>query len=281
MDKALNMDKLVSILLPSYNGVSRIRGAIKSVLDQSYVGWELLVLDDGSKDNLKGVVEGFTKNEPRIRYIKNDINLGIQKTLNKGLKEARGEYIARIDDDDAWADKDKLKKQIEFLEKNKDYVLVGTGVIEVDEKGKELFRYLVPESDKEIRNKILGKNCFVHSSVVIRKTSVMNLGGYSESVETFHIEDYDLWLKLGTVGELANLPLYAVLFTAREDSISSRNKVDQFKKILKLIKNYKNTYPHYYGSLFRSTARLLIYGFLIKLPIRFYLNKIKKIYKES
>ncbi len=275
------MDKLVSIILPTYNGAERIKEAIKSVLEQSYTNWELLVIDDGSKDNTREIVENLVKNEQRIKYLRNEINLGIQKTLNKGLREAGGVYIARIDDDDVWIDKNKLEKQVEFLENNKEYVLVGTGVVVVDEKNKVLFRYLLPIKDIDIRNKILSKNCFVHSSVVFRKDAVLKCAGYSESEDTKHIEDYDLWLNLGTLGKFANLGTHSIRFTLRAGSLSSKNKLEQFKKILKLIKNYKNIYPNYYRALFRSTARLIIYGFILKLPIKITLNKFIKFYKEN
>ena len=202
------MNKLISIILPTYNGAGRIQEALLSVLGQSYLHWELLVVDDGSTDNTEELVKDLPCNEKRIIYIKNESNLGIQQTLNKGLKEAKGEYIARIDDDDMWIDKDKLLKQVEFLEKNKDCVLVGTGLVAVNEEGKEIFRTFNPELDAIIRNKILSKTCFTHSSVMFRKALAMQLGGYSELSEVRHIEDYDLWLKMGTVGKLANLPIY-------------------------------------------------------------------------
>jgi glycosyltransferase involved in cell wall biosynthesis len=275
------MDKNVSIILPTYNGAKYIKRAIESVISQSFSNWELLIIDDGSSDNTENIIKEYVKKDSRIIYFKNEVNLGIQKTLNMGLKEATGEYIARIDDDDEWIDKDKLQKQVEFLNNNSDHVLVGTGVIVVDEEGKELFRYLLPEFDKEIRSKILSKNCFVHSSVIFNKNVALSLGGYDESKYTRHVEDYDLWLKLGTIGKLANLPIYAVKFTSRDGSISSINKIEQFKKNISLIKNYKNKYPNYFGAFIRSYSRLLIYGFVLKSPIKFSLNKIIKFYKKN
>lgn len=271
----------VSIILPTYNGGKYIKRAIESVITQSFSGWELLIIDDGSTDNTENIVKGYIEKDSRIIYLKNEVNLGIQKTLNKGLREAKGEYIARIDDDDEWIDKDKLKKQVEFLNNNTECVLVGTGVIVVSEEGTELFRYLLPETDKEIRNKILAKNCFVHSSVLFRKEAALSFTGYDESTATRHVEDYDLWLKLGTIGKLANLPIYAVKFTLREGSISSINKLEQFKKNLILARNYKNKYPNYFFSLLRSCLRVIIYGFILKSPIKFSLNKLTKFYKEK
>jgi glycosyltransferase involved in cell wall biosynthesis len=234
------MNKLVSIILPTYNGADRISESIKSVLNQTYTNWELLVIDDGSKDNTKEIVENFAKSEPRIKYIKNENNLGIQKTLNKGIREAKGEYIARIDDDDIWCDLKKLEKQVGFLEKNKDYVLVGTGVIVVDESGKELFRYLVPVSDYDIRERILGKNCFVHSSVVFRKAVVLGLGGYGEGSDVRNMEDYDLWHssqsddKGYNLSNLSSSKIDRLIEEARLDANTSKRiaNYSEFQKII-------------------------------------------------
>ena len=206
--------------------------------------------------------------------------MGIQKTLNKGLKEAKGEYIARIDDDDIWRDKDKLNKQFNILNNDEGYVLVGTGVIVVDEEEKELFRYLFPEKDKNIRNKILSKNCFVHSSVMFRKDLALSLDGYSELNEVKHIEDYDLWLKLGTKGKFCNISEYSINYTSRNGSISSVNKKEQFSKNLRLIKKYKKIYPNYgFSFLIRLLAYLTlsIFEFLPKKMQKV----ILKIYKSS
>jgi glycosyltransferase involved in cell wall biosynthesis len=277
----MNKEVKVSIILPTYNGSKYIKVAIESVLTQTFTLWELIVIDDGSNDNTEETINVYTLKDKRIIYLKNENNLGIQKTLNKGLKEAKGKYIARIDDDDEWIDKDKLEKQVDFLENNPSYVLVGTGVIVINEESLELFRYLLPKDDKSIRNKILSKNCFIHSSVVFKKDSALIFGGYNESNDTKHIEDYDLWLKLGTVGKLSNLPIYAVKFTIRDDSISSTNKIGQFEKNINLLKRYKNKYPNYKVSMIKSNIRFLIYKLISKLPIKSIYYDLMKFYKKN
>jgi glycosyltransferase involved in cell wall biosynthesis len=281
---------LVSILLPTHNGALYLHKAIESVLAQTYQDWELLVIDDGSVDDTRHITENFAAQDPRIMYLKNEQNLGIQKTLNVGLRTAIGEYIARIDDDDRWMENDKLERQVAYLHENPDCVLVGTGTIIlsdtiVDEPNetahRELIRYLVPETDREIRNKLLSKNCFVHSSVVFRKAAALQCGGYDESIESRHIEDYDLWLKLGTKGELHNLPIHAVALLMREDSLSGQNKVAQFRKSLRLIKKYKSSYPNYFSAHLRSWVRLIVYGFIVKMPIKISLARLRKLDKEK
>jgi len=271
---------LVSIILPTYNGARAIGRSIESIFKQSFSDWELIIVNDYSKDNTEEIILNYKAKDSRIIYLRNEENLGIQKSLNKGLKNAKGDYIARIDDDDEWIDFDKLREQVEFFSNNKNYVLIGTGTVVVDENGKELYRYLLPEDDAELRNKILTKNCFTHSSVLFRKEIALKFGGYSEEKTVRHIEDYDLWLKMGTVGKLRNLPRYAVSFMLRQGAISSRNKIEQLKKIIKLIRNYKDQYPNYCVSFAKGYFRLLGYYLFICLPFASARKIILKINKE-
>jgi glycosyltransferase involved in cell wall biosynthesis len=271
---------LISIILPTWKEAQYIKRAIESVLSQSFSNWELIIINDGLYNGIEDSIKEYIRKDKRIILLKNEINLGIQKTLNKGLKRAKGKYIAHIDDDDEWMDKDKLQKQIEFLERNKDYCLIGTGVVVVNEKKEELFRYLNPETDRKIRNKFLKKNCFVHSSILFTKDTALKLGGYIEDEETKYIEDYDFLLRLGLVGKLHNLPIYATLYTSRKNSISSDNKFKQFKKNIALIKKFKGKYPKYFQSVIFSYLRLFFYKIFELIPFLSLKNKIIKLYKE-
>lgn len=255
--------------------------AIKSVLQQTFREFELIIIDDGSTDATGDILRVYQEKDHRVLSVRNESNLGIQKSLNLGLRLAKGMYIARIDDDDEWIDVTKLEKQVTFLEERPEHVLVGTGTVVVNEQGEELFRFLAREKDEEIRRYLLGRNCFTHSSVVFRKATALDFGGYSEDKETLHVEDYDLWLKLGTVGKLANLPIYGVKFTLRKGAISLQNKTLQFKNALMLTKKYKGSYPNYRRALCRGYLRLLLYGFFGLLPFAAIKHKILKIYKEG
>lgn len=261
----------MSVILPTHNGEKFITNAIKSVQAQGFSDWELIIIDDGSMDSTYVVVGGLAKNDSRILLLKNEKNLGIQKSLNKGLHEARGEFIARIDDDDEWSDENKLKKQVEFLDKNSDCVLVGTGTIVFDDPlaggGKEIFKYLNPETDEKIRNQILGKNCFTHTSVMFRKDIVLSLGGYDESEATLHVEDYDLWLRLGKKGKFANLQVHAVKWRFRENALSSKNRILQFKNSFGLVLKFRKDYPGFLRGYLRSWLRLIAYCLFKFIPI--------------
>jgi glycosyltransferase involved in cell wall biosynthesis len=166
----------VSIILPVYNGAQWIAKSIGSALGQTFNDFELIVLNDCSSDDSEKIILDLLKSDSRIIYKKNISNFGLARTLNSGIDFAKGEYIARLDQDDEWIDKDKLKKQINFLDNNPDYVLIGTGAVIVDEKDTEIARYILPTNDIDIRKKILRLNCFVHASVVFRKVSVEKVG---------------------------------------------------------------------------------------------------------
>lgn len=269
----------VSVLLPTYNGSRFITKAIESVLSQNFRDLELIVIDDGSTNRTAEVAEEFTRKDKRVVFISNKKNLGLQRTLNNGLRIAKGEYIARIDDDDEWIDFNKLKDQVEFLDAHKEHVLIGTGVIMVDENRNELFRFLQPENDDTIRGKMLFKSCFTHSTVLFRKKTVLHFGGYDESEASRHVEDYDLWLKFGTVGKLANLPLYGIKFMLRKGAISAEYKPEQFRRNIGLIRRFRNSYPNFWRALAFGYLRSVGYTFYRHIPFIWLKQRILKIYK--
>ncbi len=251
---------MISIILPTYNSAHTIARAVRSVLAQTYTDWELLVIDDGSTDDTDGTVKALT--DPRIIYIKQEQNLGLQKTLNHGLALAKGEYIARIDADDFWNDPDKLQTQVSFLDAHRDHVLVGTGIITIDANGRELTRTLLPETDQDIRERILGKNCFAHSSVLFRK----GVDRYSEDISVRHAEDYDLWMRLGLAGSMANIAQYMTTLTVTPSTVTARNRVAQAKRILAIAYKYRNKYPHAISGIAIASMRYMFFWFIQYIP---------------
>ncbi|MEO8665758.1 MAG: glycosyltransferase family 2 protein, partial [Ignavibacteria bacterium] len=153
MNNTNRRDPVVSVIMPTYNRVDMLEKAIESVFAQSFEDWELIIIDDASTDETQKRMTDLDSKEEAVKYMRipRIKDKGISEYLNIGLRNASGKYIARIDDDDYWCHKDKLKMQVGFLDENPDYVVVGGGVILVDEKGDELFRYLKKETDKEIR----------------------------------------------------------------------------------------------------------------------------------
>ncbi|PIR72626.1 MAG: glycosyltransferase family 2 protein [Candidatus Nealsonbacteria bacterium CG10_big_fil_rev_8_21_14_0_10_36_24] len=267
----------VSIILPTYNRAKLIGRAIQSVLTQSFQDWELIIIDDASTDETPRILDEWKKKDSRIKIIRNNVNSypDISGTLNKGIKQASGKYIARLDDDDYWISSEKLEKQVQFLESHPDYVLVGTGVIIVDANGKELFRYLKKERDVDIRKGALFANPFSHTTVMFRTNIFRGVGGYGNWE---FAEDWELWLKLGTKGKLYNLPEHSVAYLLAGQNKSFIHQRKQAKTILKFISKYKRKYPRFLLA-YLLNASIYIYSFLpwwLKKKLHPALSKIKR-----
>lgn len=234
----------VSIIMPTYNRIRMLEKAIQSVFDQSFKNWELIIIDDASTDETEARMKELDCREEAVRYMRipKIENKGISEYLNIGLRNARGKYIARIDDDDFWCHKDKLKLQVEFMEKNPEYVVVGGGVILVDGKGDELFRYLKKETDEEIRSFALFSNPFTHATVLFKKDLALKLGGYKIIK---HVEDMELWLRMGKHGKLYNMKEYFITYMTAGQNKSFTHQRENSKTVLEVIKMHKDDYPNF------------------------------------
>ncbi len=258
------MDPIVSVIIPTYNGGATLKLAVDSVLLQTYKNLEIIIIDDGSGPKTKEIIAGIIKKDQRVVLLANKTNLGFVKTLNKGVLAAKGKYIARLDDDDCWIDNKKIEKQVNFLEENKDYVLVGGGVVKVGGSGEEFIRYLLPEGDEQIRKIILINNAFAHSSVVFLKDKFLQVKGYSEEFGFF--ADKELWIKLGKTGKFYNFPGYFISYLDKELDNKKYNARDvQIRRKLflnlKLRFKYRRDYPGFWKSSILSFFSY-IYSFL-------------------
>lgn len=267
----------VTILMATYNRAGLIGKTIQSLLDQTFTDWELVVPDDGSKDSTPEVINEWQKKLPQITYIRNEVNLGISKNYNSGFKVAKGEYIAMIDDDDPWCDPKKLEKQVKFLDENPDYVGCGGGMIIVNTNHQELYRYLKPETDSQIRGKILFSNPMANSTTIFRCSAGERVGWYDESQR--YSGDRDFWLKLGTIGKLYNFPEYFSYYTMSGSNTSIVKMRPHLKASLNIMRRYKKNYPNYFSALIFNWVQYL-YSFLpnfIKKPIHYSLARLKRL----
>jgi len=242
MEKKDNI--IVSIVMPTYNRASTLVMAIESVFKQTFQYWELIIVDNESTDNTIDIVKKYSEKDERIQYyfVKKSGNKGISDYLNYGISISNGQYIARLDDDDEWYDPDKLTKQVNYLEQNKDYNLVGGGAVMVDGNRKEIFKFYKRSKDEEIRRHALLANPFWHNTVMFRKEVALKLGGYRNYR---FVEDWDLWLRFGETGKLYNFKEYFSLYMNAGQNLSVSNQKLAAKTILKLINSYRNKYPNY------------------------------------
>jgi glycosyltransferase involved in cell wall biosynthesis len=239
-----NHTPVVSIVVPTCNRAKLLQKTINSVLTQTYKEWELIVIDDISTDGTDLVMKEYEEKDKRIKYYKlePDNILGIPKYLNYGISLAKGKYISRLDDDDYWIDNDVLKIQVNFLDNNPEYVVVGGAAIIVNEKGDHLYKYKKYETDEEIRKNALVANPLVHTTALIRKEALEKIGNYSNIV---YAEDWDLWLKLGLVGKMYNFQKYFTCYLSAGQNNSFIQQRPQTKAILGIIGKYKKYYPNH------------------------------------
>lgn len=193
---------LVSIVLPVYNGKEYLREAIDSMLDQTFTDFELIIINDGSSDESADIIAAYS--DPRIHFFQQE-NQGLAATLNRGIALARGHYIARQDQDDVSLP-DRLANQVRFLEGNPEHGLVGTWAViwEGETPTERLHRH--PQDNLRLKFDLLFDNPFVHSSVMIRKSVVEEVGGYSTDRDRQPPEDYELWSRVARRSKVANIP---------------------------------------------------------------------------
>ncbi len=235
------MNSLISVIVPTYNRQKYIKKALDSVLFQSYQNFEIIIVDDGSTDDTKSVVEDYLK-DPRVFYLYQS-NQKVSMARNNGIKNSRGEYIALLDSDDYWLDSKKLEKQVNFFENNPEYLLTSGGIIRVDESGRELSRVLNPTSDRDIKESMLFSCLLAPSGAMFRKSIFERIGGFNNSSDLS--EDWEFFLEIGRLGKCYNFQDYFVAYLQGSQNRSNFNRKDNLKYNLSLIKKYKKVYPHF------------------------------------
>jgi glycosyltransferase involved in cell wall biosynthesis len=266
---------IVSVILPTYNRANLLKRAIRSVLDQTYQDYELIIVDDCSTDDTQKVVSEFKDN--RIKYTRLSQNSGGSiKPRKVGTELSTGIYIAVLDDDDYWADKNKLQFQISWLERHPKCVMVGTDAVAVNNGLTIIAKHHYPKSFNDIKSKMLMQNCFFHSSVVYRRETLEQIGGYpivSDGFYKNYVDEYEMWLKMGLVGELVNLPIYGIGYIYNPKPLSMKNRVEFLIKHLNNTTKYKQYYPNYLkGCIFNIIITIL------ELPILVNLKKLVRRY---
>ena len=218
------MSKKVSVLMGIYNCASTLEESIDSILAQTYENWELIMCDDGSADNTYRIAEGYQKRFPeKIILLRNDKNLGLNRTLNHCLAHATGDYIARQDGDDLSLS-DRFQAQLEFLDSHPDIAIVSTPMIYFDENGDWGRGSAIPFPTKE---DFISGTPFCHAPCMVRSEAFHTVGGYSTDPRTLRAEDYHLWFRLyaaGYRGANLNTPYYKM----RDDANAYRRRKFKF-----------------------------------------------------
>ena len=222
----------VSILMSVYNGEKTLQESLNSIYRQSYTDWELIIINDCSTDNSPDILSSAKAIFYNIKIITNSQNIGLTKSLNKGLLHCSGEYVARIDADDSW-NKDKLRKQVAFLDSNDTYGLVATNSFVIDIEGvNRSYNELDLESDPQLKSAMIKFNPFVHSSVLFNRRIVEELGGYDESYK--YAQDYNLWARMMAYCKFYKISEKLTYIRESRTSISSLNYRHQKKNAIRI-----------------------------------------------
>ncbi len=236
---------VVSVLMSVYNGQKFLDEAVQSVLNQSFTDFEFLIVDDGSTDTTINILEKYS--DPRIKIIKNETNLGLIASLNKLIKASNGKYLARLDSDDI-AHPERFKLQVEAMECDKNLVLLGSNCRFINEDshviygGRTHFSEEFDYPDKFVRWLLFfPENPFVHSSVMIRRETLVN-SGLLYSPDARHVEDFDLWTKLCFFGKMKILRQPLVDFRLVSNSITSKNNDWQIQKTKEIVMNFRRKF---------------------------------------
>lgn len=213
----------VSVLMPVFNAEKYLSEAIQSILSQSFRDFEFIVIDDGSTDSSASIIKSF--HDDRIVYVKNEQNLGIVKSLNKGISLAKGEFVARMDADDI-SHPLRFEKQIEFFEQNPLVAMCGGFYKIIDNEGKIIGEETF-ETDPDLLKCELMFYCpFAHPSLMIKKNVLNELNGYKELTP---VEDYELWLRINAKYKSVNIPEYLLFYRWHGSNISITKKNVQIK----------------------------------------------------
>jgi glycosyltransferase involved in cell wall biosynthesis len=184
----------ITVIMGVYNGEATVARAVRSIQDQTYPDWDMIIVDDGSTDRSGAILEELASQDRRLSILTQPSNRGLAASLNLGLRQARGPWIARMDDDDISLPQ-RFEQQVNFLSAHPAVDVLGTGAYVLDEGGHgspKLYRDL-RESHSEIVSHLVWESPFIHPTIMARKEFFTSLGGYDEGLR--RAQDRDLFYR--------------------------------------------------------------------------------------
>ncbi|WP_165419279.1 glycosyltransferase family 2 protein [Corallincola spongiicola] len=217
------MSVLVSVIIPAYNRDAYIAHTVESVLNQSLTDLELIVVDDGSTDRTREVLDSYTDSRLTILEHPGGINKGQAAAINVGLKQASGEYLAILDSDDYWAP-EKLETLVTYLQDNPEYGLVYSNGFAVDPDGKPLYPIYSDGHEEQNDPSRVVIDCYflLPNNAVLRREIMTKVGEFDESLRA--AQDHDMAIRVAEVTKMAYLDLPLFFYRRHPDSISSQRK---------------------------------------------------------
>lgn len=253
----------VSVIIPAYKGAAFIAQSIDSVLAQSYPDIELIIVNDGSPDNSAAIIQPYLV-DPRVKYIEQQ-NAGVAAARNTGIRDAAGEYIALVDQDDLWLP-DKLARQVEYLDAHPEIALVHSNIYFVDEAGERIpnpeWAWVAPSSGR-VLPELVQRNSICTCTVLMRKSALEQAGLFRQ--ELAPADDWDLWLRIAARHPIGFVDAVTACYRVHPEN-ESRNLLKMQEAEIRVVETFMREYPGAVGtaitraklfSLYSEAARLL------------------------
>lgn len=254
-----NQDPLVSVVMPSYNSKKFISRAIESILNQTFVRFELIIINDCSTDDSLKIIQSYAKKDKRIRIISNRKRLNIAGALNKGIRSAKTDLIARMDADDI-SNPDRLLLQYKLISSSNRIAAVGANIIIMDCNEHETAIRRYPVSSKEMKRCLFRYSPFAHPVVMFKKHIFEEIGGYNRKYSP--TEDLDLWFRMGVKYEFGSIPEALLRYRVYEKSSSNQSLKNLEKLVFKIRWNALTMYgyrPSLYDVIYNVGQLLTLY----------------------
>lgn len=252
------MKPLVSVVMATYNDdIEYLGQAIKSILDQTYQNIEFIIVDDSSNESAN-YLQRIAKEDSRIKYIHNNPQIGFVRSLNKGIAQANGQFIARMDSDDM-SNIFRIEKQVKFFNDHPEVGIVGTSIEFINEKGDVISHRNFKTDFNEIINDIFFRGAVAHPTVMLRKAVIDQIGLYDETFEM--AEDYELWLRAIRKGVIINnIPDKLLKYRMPVDYHTKRSSCNWKYNLKAKVKNFNVRY------LLRNSLGIITCLFFLVLP---------------
>lgn len=222
----MNTNPLVSVVLPTYNGSRYLSESVRSMVGQTYQNWELIIVDDASTDTTPEIIAEWTKSDSRVRSVRNDRNLKLPRSLNKGFDIARGEFLTWTSDDNLYR-ATALQEMLEFLLNHPETGLVYADFSDIDEHGQEIKEVRLAEPTA-LTQKNCVRACFMYLAEVRRR-----VGDYNEHM--FLVEDWEYWIRISRQFPLKCLHRDLYLYRWHPDSLTTTRKAEIDKAVRNLM----------------------------------------------
>lgn len=216
----------VTVLMTVFNGEKYLEEAVGSILGQTFENFELLVVNDGSTDNTASILQNLKSKDARIRVLDQE-NRGIVSSANRGIEEAKGKYIARMDSDD-WSFGDRLRCQVDFLNRHPDIVMVAGAFEVMNSNGEARFIKRVLLDPVDLERSLWIRNPIGHGSVMYRTEAVRSIQGYQGEGQS---EDYEIYTRLAEIGDIAGLSQLVYKYRVHSGSVTSLEHDKQIKML--------------------------------------------------